>query len=628
MIILLALALGAVVAVLRLARAASRPGGTANLARGPFLVGLAAVAAVAAGLAVLEGTDGEASLAVVLGLLALPLAGLGIALTRRSSTVGDRAWPSLAAAPTPTAGPRRSGGTTSGSVARALGRVEARELANSLTFGVGIGFCVLIYVLFGFAWDDTNGETWNELAQVMSWYALPLVGMTVLGSHRAATRASRDDADELFDSCPAAPATRTVGFLVAGSVPVISLSGFFLIFGVTSAARSPVLHGPVGIGSALDIAAAVILGAGGVALGVALGRWVRFTLAPIVAVVAVGAAIIGLNGVGGSDWNPLKVLSAAPTIEGPSPVFAARPTFFHLLWLLALTAAVALAAIARHRRDRMVAVAGVVTAVVVVAAGIGATRPMSSESAARIADLVTHPEVHQDCVSIDGPAEVCVFPFHRDLLAEMAERVGPIAAWLPAGMAPLTLRQTFEGDLADLPPEVRRRLTTSDLIRPSGEVPLGYGEELADAELGPGVDMAYAAVGLPIEPDDEMLPTVVAGEARGIVALWLTTRGLALTDALERATSFDPGSSDAFVRASPDDVDDPCFATAVVWSAQDLAAARAVIALPEAEVAQVIGDGWSRWTHPRTGTDELLAALDLDPVGPFDRVEPRPGSRC
>jgi hypothetical protein len=65
-----------------------------------------------------------------------------------------------------------------------------------------------------------------------------------------------------------------------------------------------------------------------------------------------------------------------------------------------------------------------------------------------------------------------------------------------------------------------------------------------------------------------------------------------------------------------------------VWSAQDLAAARAVLALPATQVAGVVTAGWARWSDARTGTDELLAALGLSGVGPFDEVVARPGEPC
>jgi hypothetical protein len=111
-----------------------------------------------------------------------------------------------------------------------------------------------------------------------------------------------------------------------------------------------------------------------------------------------------------------------------------------------------------------------------------------------------------------------------------------------------------------------------------------------------------------------------------VVALWLATRGLDPDAAAAASTAADPGSADAFARGSVED--DTCNAPAVVWSGQDLAAARAVIALPDEDVTRIVGDGWGRWIDPRVGTDELLAALGLDPVGPFDEVVARPGNSC
>ena len=119
---------------------------------------------------------------------------------------------------------------------------------------------------------------------------------------------------------------------------------------------------------------------------------------------------------------------------------------------------------------------------------------------------------------------------------------------------------------------------------------------------------------------------MITGQARGVVALWLATRG-ADADAVRSASTSDyPGSADAFERGSLQT--GMCSVPPVVWSAQDLAAARAVLALPETQVARVVTDGWPRWSDPRTGTDELLAALGLPAVGPFDAVVAQPGQPC
>jgi hypothetical protein len=254
---------------------------------------------------------------------------------------------------------------------------------------------------------------------------------------------------------------------------------------------------------------------------------------------------------------------------------------------------------------------------------------MPSASAARIADRVASPERHQICAATDGPVEVCVYRFHHELLRQVTDEVGPIAAAFPAGMARLTLRQVFDGDLGDLAPEVRRRLTVADLERPAGEVALGFGADGPDVLVtdSPAFDLALVGLGLPQEPDEELLPAVIAGQARGVVALWLVTRGADANAVRLATTSDNPGSADAFERGSLQS-SDPCSAPPVVWSAQDLAAARAVVALPATQVAAVVADGWARWSDPRTGTDEFLSALGLPAVGPFDEVVARPGESC
>ncbi|MDQ1500307.1 MAG: hypothetical protein QOI86_3647 [Actinomycetota bacterium] len=603
----------------RSATAPDRPGRAASF--GPMLGGVAAVSLF---LLVPVGFSGDGlGLAVVLGGIAL-LALAGLALTRRSTgraALAERPW----SAPAPTMS--RPAVPRARAVALALGRVESRQLATGPWFGVGIGFCVLMIVLFGFVWAGEDSHTWVGAIQLTPWFAHPMVGLVVLAAHRCVTRAARDGADEIFDACPTAAETRTAGFLLSAATPLVTLAVFFAVLEIALTVRAPLLHGAIGADSVADVLAAVLLGAGGVALGVALGRWVRFGLAPLVAVVAIGFFITGVvNGSARGGWKPLAALSTAPTVNNLSPVFTDRPVWWHLLWLAGLTAVVAVVALARHRRDRAVAVAGALAAAVVLIAGIGATRPLPAGSAARIADRIASPEAHQNCRATTGRVDVCVFPFHRALLGPVTERVAPVAAALPAAAAPLVLRQRFDGDLGDLPPEVRRKLTEVDLAPRPGEVPLGFdqGSEVGD---DPGFHLAFAALDLPTEANEEMLPAVLAGEARGVVALWLATRGLPAGDAARATTAELPGSPDAFDRGSLLAAS-ACVVPAVVWSAQDLAAARALLALPESDVAGVISDGWARWADPRTGTDDLLAALGLPGVGPFDVVVARPGQPC
>ena len=160
---------------------------------------------------------------------------------------------------------------TARQVAAALSRVEARELTFNPWFGVGVGLLVVSFLLLTVVWGADNGGHWANVIGLAPWLAHPLVGMVVVAAHRGVTRARRDGADELLDTCPANPTTRTLGALGASWVPVLALATFFVAYGITSAVRSPNLYGAPGTDAVPIVLGALVLGVGGVALGVALG---------------------------------------------------------------------------------------------------------------------------------------------------------------------------------------------------------------------------------------------------------------------------------------------------------------------------------------------------------------------
>lgn len=569
-----------------------------------------------------EGTGIEWAL-VLVGLP--PLVFFAVARLAPATAPSDR-WTSPTDAGAPVLRHVRWTPSSPSAVATALGRVEARELVRSPWFAIGVGFAVLMFAVFGLLYS-TDTLTWEGFFQLSPWLAHPLVGLTVLACHRATTRDRRDQTDELFETCPTEPATRTAGFLLTAPVPVVVLALMLASLTVAIAVNSDDIHGPIGLDLVGDVAGALLLGVGGVVLGVALGRWIRFGLAPVAAVVAVGFASLSINGVGGNDWHPVTLLSTAPAVGDTSPMFQDRPMGWHVVWIIGLVVLVGLVAFARHRRDRPVVVAAVASTVVLAVAGVGVTRPMPGVSAERIASYVSQPEAAQECVATDGPVQVCAFPYHRYLRDQVADRVSPIAAALPDGLEPLTMRQRYDEDIADLPPEVRRLVDPDGLVRPDREVPLGFGSELEHPEFDPGFDLVFVALGIPPEADAQKLPTVLAGEARGVVAIWLTARELDADDTARVSTSPAAGSPDPFERGLLEVVE-PCAIPAAVWSAQDFAAARSVLALPAAEVQTVVVGGWDRWTDPRTGTDEFLAELGVAAHGPYDEVVARPGQGC
>jgi hypothetical protein len=426
--------------------------------------------------------------------------------------------------------------------------------------------------------------------------------MCVLAGYRAVTRARRDHAEELLESCPMSPTLRTVGFLWSAWVPMTTFTVFLVFLMSTLVVRGGRFHGPLGAHDVADVAAAILLAAGGLALGVAIGRWVHFGLAPVAAVAGVAVLSLNLNLVGDPGWNPLAQLSSAPALTNQDSFFTDRPSWWHLLWLSALTFAVVVVAVARHRRDRVVAGAAFLAVTMALVSALAVTRPVSRATAQRIADFIARPEAHQDCIAASASMQVCAYRPYGDLHDRVVDRVRPIADALPPTFM-LTLRQGFDGTEEDLPPEVRNLLPHGISSTPPGAVVFGFdaGVEALDETA---LAVAFTALGLPVTPDGQSRSMVVAGEARGVVALWLATRGIDLDEA----------------RALTVITSDDCDVPPVVWSAQDGAAARELIALPASRVAAIVVDDWTRWSRPTTGTNELLAELGLPAVGPFDDV--------
>ena len=340
---------------------------------------------------------------------------------------------------------------------------------------------------------------------------------------------------------------------------------------------------------------------GGVALGVALGRWVHFALAPVAVVVAVGFVSLRLATAGDPGWNPLQQLSTFPPGFG-LPAFNDAPAWSHLGWLVALTSAVLVIAVARHRRDRGVAVVGAAAVLLIPITGIAATRAMPGPASRRIADRIARPADHQRCRPA-GAIQVCVYDGHEELGDRAAAELAPVTAMLPPQAAPITLRQRFPGTTADLPAEVARLLPDGPPAPPAGEVALGFGASPGELVRNRSL-LALAAVDLPVAAPPDAAPLVVTGQARGVVALWLSIRDLG------------PAATRQLTSSRTADEHD-CREWPVAWSSQDLRAARALIALPEAAVRTVVHQGWERWRDPATGTDELLGAVGLPAAGPF-----------
>jgi hypothetical protein len=565
------------------------------------------------GLAVLlflgvTGTGEQGAVSPVLlgvGVVGLGWLAWGVVERRRPATPGG--WEPAAAMAFRPAGPRPPLGRTG--VAGALGRVEARELTGSAAFGAGLGFSALAIFLFGWVWVGDFGGELPAMFELQPILAHPLAGMVVLAAFRARTRGRRDGVEELYDTCPASSTDRTAGHLLTAWVPVLAALVLAAVMIGLIRIGSPTTFGSVGARQAAAVLGAAVLCVGATALGVGLARWTPWTLAPVIAVVAIGVASVELATTGSRTTEPIRQLSTWLGDPGVDVRLTAPHWIAHHVWIAALVALVTVLALLRDRRRPALLGVGLLAAAVAIGAAVAATRHIDASDARRIASLLTDP-AGQPCVDANGLA-VCTFAEDADLQQVFAGVANDVSARAPTGaLRGWAVRQTAGTDRSVLDPEVRALLGPEP--DDDGILPIEIsGHPLALEGLRLWVGLAATGT---LDGWTRGTTLGVRGQARGVVALWLATRGADPGAQLD-LTSL--GTPDRAARDGSRPWPDTCAAgpAPVRWAATDVAAARQMVALPEADVRRVVHSEWARLTDRATTTDELLATLGLDPVG-------------
>ncbi len=562
--------------------------------------------------------------------------GLGLLLWRgrRRPVTADQAWTGAAAWEISAAGPMASPPTRrmapkGSSVAWSLSRLEAGHLASTGWFGIGVGFWLILILVFGVLWPEEAYWSRWEMAALMVAFAHPFVGCWLVAVHRGMSRPHRDGSEELFASCPAAPEVRTAAFVMTAWLAVVVTwvaAGAVLVL---VSLRNPNLFGPWGGRAVVELTVMTILPIGATVLGTALGRWAPWRLVPILAVLGVAGTSFVLSGLGPSSYETERAL-VSWVYSGPfNVVFLHPPVWERLAWLGGLSVVVACIAFLADVRSRRVVVPLVLGAVFAVVAAGSLLRPLSAREGAALAAPIADPAAHQDCRSAGGDVMVCAYRPYVDLAGLMAEEIAPVVAALPPGVGSVTFRQRFDGSVAELPEVVRRNIPEPGDEGDEGDEPLYFGFASHHDALRAGrFRLAAHAIGLGTDPVDP--GTSVSGQARGVVVLWLATRGWspsqidqALTPELHGDGEFSATQrGDIWPGRCNDEV------ATVVWSPQDLAAARVLVRLDDDVVRRVVWSQWDRWSDPGTGTDELLAAVGLGPVGPAEPVDPGGAERC
>jgi hypothetical protein len=496
----------------------------------------------------------------------------------------------------------------------ALARFESRKLRRHPAFLIGV---VLTPWMLLAATSDTGG-TWIHYDNAMILGLVPLGWLTMVAANLGALRSRRHLTDDLLESLPTTPAARTVAHNLAtlATVPV-SLAFLAVCTAMLQASGDPTgVHRPVELGTGVLI----VVGAG--AVGVLLARWLprpAVCLPAIVVTMVLQGKLTDL-GPGQGRWLSFEVdpLSSFSNIE-------LRPAGWHLGWLAAWIALVAIAGVARHGAPRRLGAVALGVTMVAVATGFAQTRPVSAEQATAMADYIGRPAAHQTCREQVG-VRYCAYDDLGTHIADWGPPVEGVLTRLPSSVRGRHLEVTERpnpvignsacspvGLLSTLPGPVRDRLTPEGVWPADGKIHPGMETWACSSSsvdgLFLGVQTGAWAVGLPPNPWHRDQHCRAPGQARAAAALWL---GAQSTPGAAKAMALLPERSgrNAAGELTFDDWDEPP-AWGVTWSAGDVAAARALLDRPAADVAAVLSAGWDRFTDAATPSSDLLVAAGL-----------------
>ena len=347
-------------------------------------------------------------------------------------------------------------------VAWQLARREGRRMLRHPVMWFG---AVLSLVIFGFF-------TWHAAPVLhrddvfMAAALLPLAAATLIVANLAASRATRNATDELYETTSSTPGLRIVGHIASLAYALalaLALIGVMFVY--------LLLDAPVGTPRIAEIAVGpltvVLFGT----VGITIGRWNPHPALGPMAVVVGGALqymliqpIVGSIATNSTVRNPSGWLAPwvpmSMTGEVPSELVI-RPAGWHLLYLTGIILIfLGAALISRGSRARLLPLFLGGTAALVLGT-VGQLTPASASQRAELVALMEHPEDHQTCEERDG-VTYCAYPAYIGWIDRWAAPIEGALEQVPVADRPddLIVRQSFgsyfEGPV-DVPEEVLER---------------------------------------------------------------------------------------------------------------------------------------------------------------------------
>ena len=510
----------------------------------------------------------------------------------------------------------------------ALGRAEGLLLArNTLVLG---GVVVAAVVAWSFL---TRGEPlWWNAGWRIGYAQMILSAVVLVAAHLAAGRARRNNMEDLYDSFPVLPSTRTAGHLlsVAGAVPAS-----VILVGAASALLE--WRGVIGSPDPAVLAGGVLLVAAGGMIGVAVGLRFPHPFVGVLAALAWAGPFSQSNRFNGAVTWLFPWVISQQLGQFPGPVAGYPPGSAHaveLAGIAALAGVVALACRARAAIHKgMLLVAGTVAVAVICLAGAVQLQPISTSNVNSLVAKAATPASFQICTTANG-VRYCLYPRFASLRGSLQAPVSAVLDYLPARPEqPLTVEQSvtlFPDDSALTHGHSQaqiaawtKQLDNAPVNSPNpsaifigvGSWPASNSASAATARLQLALTAADWAVGLPPSAGNPVTatPCVPFNQAREPIAIWLT---LVATQAKVRGIQ-DLGGGTRYLASSGPQI-----------TGAGYLLAQAMTRLPTDKVTQVLDRNWSVWTDWHSTDAQLAAALGIPlPAVPTLNPTPAPGLR-
>ncbi len=533
----------------------------------------------------------------------------------------------------PELGPAGWVGPMPWSIVGPLGRVEAFRLLVHPAFLIGVALTPLFLLMI--MSEGNQLHTWRALSPGIALALVPLCWLTILAAHLSATRPDRAGTSELFATLPAAQPVRTAGQLVS----VITACGVTAVLAVAAVMFASTNDRFTGSPIPAEIAAALCIAAGSVAVGVAVARYLRHPFFGVLAAMAPAFIQVRFFEIDSWPWNlssssPYRFLGFLAEPLEVDAGFEIRPIGWHLVYLVALAVVVGCVALARTGVPRPLAATLALALVVGAVAGWAQTRPPSAARVEQMLAMLQHPEREQACHAT-GTVTYCAAPADTRVDG-WRPPVSAVLGLLPTAVSARPMRvaarvPTIAGNSNCAPepftdrlvPEVARRIDPALVWARDRDVHPGVDTLPCSSESTKGLFLAVQvgawSVGLPPSPHGRDVRCTADNAARSVVALWLGAS--AVPDGPRRLASI--------AKQSAGWVDFDGWNNPPMWGvAFRTSDARLAVALarrPVGQIRRIVHENWALLSDRATPASTLaeLAGVRVGAVSPISSPRPQ-----